>query len=75
MNKNYTFLNNLKIVFILFISFLTIESYSQCQVTLVSVRDSIAWIAKHRLQSIECTASIARIDDCMHGLQSTECKV
>ena len=42
MNKNYTFIKNLKIGFILFISLLTIESYSQCQITLVSVRDSIA---------------------------------
>jgi len=44
MNKNFTFLNSLKLCFLLFTSLTTIESYSQnnCQVTLVAVRDSIA---------------------------------
>ena len=44
MNKNITFLNNLKLCFLLFACLTTIDSFSQgnCQVTLTSVRDSIA---------------------------------
>ena len=44
MNKNITSLNNLKLCFLLFTCLTTIESYSQgsCQVTLVTVQDSIA---------------------------------